>query len=149
MRLNQKTPNPQKQNCSFIFKSTTFLKLSLLIILIPIGLLTKVYSGIGSEFVINYFGGVIYVLFFIVLASLIFPQAGPLKVSFIIFFITSLIELSQLVQNDFLNSLRTNFLIRSLIGSVFNLSDFVFYFVGALIGYGILMGLKIRSKNSE
>jgi len=132
-----------------MFNSTTFLKLSLLIILIPMGLLTKVYSGIGSEFVTNYLGGVIYVVFFIVLASLTFPKANSLKISLFVLGITCLIEVSQLIQNDLLKDLRTHFLIRSLIGSVFNVFDFVFYVVGALIGYGILAGLKVRSKNGE
>ena len=113
------------------------------------GLLTKVYSGIGSEFVTNYLGGVIYVVFFIVLASLTFPKANSLKISLFVLGITCLIEVSQLIQNDLLKDLRTHFLIRSLIGSVFNVFDFVFYVVGALIGYGILAGLKVRSKNGE
>jgi hypothetical protein len=130
----------------FLFNKTTFLKLSLAIILIPIGLLTKVYSGIGSEFVTNYLGGVIYVVFFIVLASLVFPKVNPLKISLFVLGFACLIEVSQLIQNDLLKDLRTHFLIRILMGSVFNIFDFVFYFVGALIGYGILMGLKNRTK---
>jgi hypothetical protein len=43
-----------------------------------------------------------------------------------------------------LNSLRSHFLIRSLIGSVFNVFDFVSYTVGAVIGFGILEILKKR-----
>ena len=132
-----------------MFNSTTLTKLTLVIILIPIGLLTKAYSGIGSEFVSNHLGGVIYVIFFIVLASLLFPKASPIKISLIVLCITCLLEFSQLIQNDFLTSLRIHFLIRSLIGSVFNSCDFLFYFVSALIGYGILAGLKIISKNGE
>lgn len=122
-------------------------KLFLVIILIPIGLLTKVYSGIGSEFITNYIGGVIYVVFFIVLAALVFPNGNPLKISLFVLGITCLIEVSQLIQNDILKNLRMHFLIRSLIGSVFNVFDFVFYFVGGLIGYGILAGLKNTQGN--
>jgi glycopeptide antibiotics resistance protein len=122
-----------------------FVKLFLVIVLIPIGILTKVYSGIGSEFANNYLGGVIYVVFFIVLASLVFPNANPLKTSLFVVGITCLIEVSQLIQNDLLNNLRTHFLIGSLIGGVFNVFDFIFYFVGGLIGYGILSNLKNRS----
>lgn len=132
-----------------MFNSTTLTKLTLVIILIPIGLLTKAYSGIGSEFVSNHLGGVIYVIFFIVLASLLFPKASPIKISLIVLCITCLLEFSQLIQNDFLTSLRIHFLIRSLIGSFFNSYDFLFYFVSALIGYSILVGFKIRSKNGE
>jgi Protein of unknown function (DUF2809) len=103
------------------------------------GLLTKTYSGIGCEFVHNYLGGIIYVVFFIILTSVIFPGASSLKISLLVLGFTCTIEFSQLIQNDVLKSLRTHFLIRTLIGSVFNVFDFIFYFVGAAIGYGILM----------
>jgi len=129
-----------------MFDSTKFIKLSLAIILVPIGLLTKVYNGFGHEFVTNYLGGVIYVVFFIVLASLVFPKAKPLKISLFVLGLTCIIEVSQLIQNDLLKDLRSHFLIRSLIGSVFNISDIVFYTVGALIGFSILMSLKKRTK---
>lgn len=121
-----------------MFNSMKIIKIFLIIILIPIGLLTKVYSGVGSEFVTNYIGGVIYVVFFIVLASLVFPKANWLKISLIVFGITCLLEFSQLIQVSFLNNLRKYFIIRALIGSVFNVLDFVFYFIGAFLGFGIL-----------
>jgi hypothetical protein len=43
-------------------------------------------------------------------------------------------------------NLRMHFIIRALIGSVFNVFDFVFYVVGAIIGFGILEILKKRIK---
>jgi hypothetical protein len=121
-------------------------KLLLLIILIPLGLLTKVYRGFGDESVINYVGGVIYVIFFIVLASLAFPKATPLKISLFIFCGTCLIEFSQLIQISFLNNLRKYFIIRTLIGSVFNVFDFVYYLLGAIVGYCVLLILKNKIK---
>jgi hypothetical protein len=127
-----------------VFNTTTFIKLSLVIILIPIGFFTKVYSGIGNEFVTNHLGGIIYVVFFILLASLVFPKANPLKISLIILSLTCLIEVTQLIQTDLLKNLRMHFIIRALIGSVFNVYDFVFYVVGAAIGFGILEILKNR-----
>jgi hypothetical protein len=114
--------------------STTSKKLSLVIILIPIGLLTKVYSGIGNEFVSNYLGGVIYVVFFIVLVSLVFPRSVPIKISLIVLCITCLIEFSQLIHIPTLELFRKNFIFRTLFGSTFNPFDFIWYFVGALAG---------------
>jgi hypothetical protein len=125
--------------------SIKLIKLSLVIILIPIGFLTKIYSGTGSEFVTNYLGGVVYVVFFILLASLVFPNASILKISLFVLVITCLIEVSQLIQNETIQNLRTHFLIRSLIGSVFNIFDFVFYLAGAIIGYGVLFKLKNKT----
>jgi len=122
------------------------LKFVLLFILVLVGVSTKLYSGFASEFVINYLGGVIYVVFFIVLASLVFPKARSIKISLIVLCITFLLEFSQLIQFGFLNSLRKYFVIRALIGSIFNVFDFVFYVVGAVIGQGVLLILKNRIK---
>lgn len=124
---------------------TIFLKLFIIVILISIGLLTKYYSGFGKEFVNNYLGGVIYVVFFILLASLVFPTGNLLKLSLIVFFITCLLEFSQLITYEFLSKLRAHFIFRALIGSAFNIFDFVFYFSGALIGYCFLRALRNRN----
>jgi hypothetical protein len=128
--------------------STVLIKLALVIILIPIGLLTKVYNGFESEFITNYVGGVIYVVFFIVLTSLVFPKRKPFIISLIVLFITCSLEFSQLIQSSFLNSLRTHFIIRSLIGSVFNWFDFVFDFFGTVIGYIILINIPNKKSGS-
>jgi hypothetical protein len=127
-----------------MLKSQLIIKLFLAIILIPIGFLTKVYSGFGSEFATNYLGGVFYVIFLIILSSLVFPKTSPLKISLIVFAFTFFIELTQIIQNDILNSLRSHFLIKTLIGSTFNIYDMVYYTVGAFVGYGILVALKKR-----
>jgi len=79
------------------------------------------------------------VVFFIVMSSLIFPRARPIIISLIIFFITGLIELTQLIQTDFLNYLRMNFFIRALIGNKFNPFDYIFYVAGAIAGWKVLV----------
>ena len=122
-----------------MFNSTTFLKLFLVLILIPIGLLTKVYSGIGSEFVANYLGGVIYVVFLIVLVSLIFSKTSLIKTSIIVLCITCLLEFTQLIHTPTLELFRKNFIFRALLGSTFNPLDFFWYFVGALAGLFLVL----------
>lgn len=118
-------------------------KIFLTIILIPIGLLSKYYNGPGSEFINNNLGGAIYVVFFIILASLVFPNAGPLKISLIVLFSTCLIEFSQLLDVAFLSNLRKNSIIRLLIGTTYNSFDFVFYFLGFGTGYIFLSKFKV------
>ncbi len=127
--------------------TASLIKLSLLIVLGPLGLFTKVYSGCGSEFVTNYLGGILYVMFLSVLASLAFPQVSPIKISLIVLSVTCLLEFSQLFNNELLDDLRTHFIFRTLIGSIFNIVDFVFYFAGAAFGYGLLMILERGTKN--
>jgi len=128
-----------------MINSASILKLSFVIILIPIGILTKIYTGFGSEFFHNYLGGVIYMCFFIVLTSLFFPQSDPIKITLIVLIITCMIEFSQLIQASFMISLRKHFIIQVLIGSVFNYFDFVFYLAGAGIGFGILCLIKNKT----
>jgi hypothetical protein len=128
-----------------MLKKGFYAKAIILVLLIPIGLYTKIYTGMGHQFVGNSLGGIIYVIFFIMLASLLFPSAPPIKLSFIVLCITCLLELSQLIQNDILNRLRTRFIFRALFGSVFNTSDFLFYVFGALLALGILLVLKKRT----
>lgn len=144
-KTSNESPNDRPQKLKTLIqvlsKKTRLTKLFLVIILIPIGLLTKVNNGFGSEFIANYLGGVIYVVFFILLASLVFPKTNPLIISLIVLCITCLIEFSQLNRNYYLNHLRTHFLIRALIGSVYNVFDFLFYFIGAVIGYFVVKGL--------
>ena len=110
-------------------------KILILILLIPLGLLTKFYTGPGRQIVNNHLGGVIYVVFFIFLASLVFPQTRAIKITLIVFIVTCALELTQLIQTDFLNRLREYFVVHALIGSSFNLMDMPFYAVGGGIGW--------------
>ncbi|MBS3777406.1 MAG: DUF2809 domain-containing protein, partial [Bacteroidales bacterium] len=93
------------------------LKLLILALLVPLGILTKFYAGPGSSFVSNHLGGVIYLVFFIFLASLVFPKVRALKISLVVFVITCLLEFTQLIQIPWLNELREYFLVHALIGS--------------------------------
>jgi hypothetical protein len=118
-----------------------------LLLLLITGLLTKL--DCVYPFINNYIGGIIYVIFFIILTSIFYPNSKPLSLSFTILIITSLLEFSQLIQNKELTSLRSHFLIRALIGSVFNVFDFIFYFLGAITGFLILIFLKQAIKTEE
>jgi hypothetical protein len=115
------------------------IKLLTLALLIPLGLATKFYAGPGSQLVNNHLGGVLYVVFFIFLASLVFPKVRPLKISLIVFAVTCLLELTQMIQTTFLNQMREYFVVHALIGSSFNKMDLLYYLIGGGIGY---IGLK-------
>jgi hypothetical protein len=129
-------------------KSTPVVRRKLIIafMLIPIGILTKFYSGFANVFIYNKLGGIVYVIFFIVLSSLLFHKTSPLKLSLIVLCITGLIEFSQLMQTDILIKLRSYFIFRALFGSVFNAFDFLYYILGAVLGFGIL---KLRYLRNE
>lgn len=109
-----------------------------LIIVTPVGFYTKFYDGKYNQWVNDKLCDVFYVIFWILLFKLIFRRAKSLKIASIIFVITSLIEFSQLWHPRFLEYLRGFFLGRTLLGSQFAPSDFLYYLIGALIGYILL-----------
>lgn len=119
---------------SFLSKRSKWILLSLMV-LVPLGLFTKIYSGAGREWVNNSCGGILYVIFFCLLFSLIYSKTSPLKICFGVFLVTCLIEILQLWQPSFLVLLRKNFIIQILIGTTFSWIDMVYYFLGSLIAW--------------
>lgn len=113
------------------------LKILLLVILVTLGFYTKYYTGPGHEFVHNYLGGIIYVIFWIIFFSTLIPKATPFKVTVWVFLVTSLIEFTQIIHTPFLDHLREYILFRALFGSTFNPFDFIGYFAGAVIGFSM------------
>ena len=107
-----------------------------LIILIPLGLFSKSYTGIGEEWVHNYLGDILVEIFLCVLLFIILPKKFK-KIKLIIIIIsifTIIIEFSQLIQTPFLNHLRQYFLGRLILGTTFSWLDFPCYILGCILG---------------
>ena len=104
--------------------------------LAPLGLATKAYRGPADQWVRGSAGGVLYVMFFVLLIGLIRPTPRALAVAApIVFAATCLIEATQLWNPPPLESVRGTFLGRTLIGSQFSWSDFPHYALGAALGW--------------
>ncbi|NVO08529.1 MAG: DUF2809 domain-containing protein [Bacteroidales bacterium] len=123
-----------------------YLKFALLLFLVLIGILTKFYNGFGFEFVHNHLGGLIYVVFWILFFSIIFPKTTPLKTSIWVFIVTTIIEFTQLIHTPILDKFREYFLFRALFGSIFNPIDLIYYLLGAFLGFFILNAFRINVK---
>lgn len=113
-----------------------------LIIITPVGFLTKFYSGPAADLVSNSFGGVLYEIFWCLILFLIFRKLTPLRIALIVFLATCFLEFGQLWKPHFLEILRGNFIIRTIIGNSFTWSDFPFYALGSLLGYILLKGMQ-------
>jgi len=113
----------------------------LLIIIIPIGFLTKFYTGPFSIWVNNSLGGLFYEIFWCLVIAFIFVKAQPIKIGIWVFVVTCLLEFLQLWHPPFLELFRNNFFGRTILGSSFNWMDFPYYFFGSLMGYFVLMGI--------
>ena len=125
-----------------IFLHTRKWSIISIIIIIPVGFYTKFYSGPASGWVNNSLGGILYVIFWSLVFYLIGPNTNPLKIVTIVFILTGMLEFLQLWHPVILESIRSHFLGRSIIGSSFSQSDFFYYFIGAITAYLLIMFLR-------
>lgn len=101
-------------------------------VLIPIGVGTKLYAGPGATWVVGSLGGSVYVMFWSFLALAIRPAWSPVRVAAVVLSGTVAIEFLQRWHPPFLEALRSTFLGKAVLGSVFSWMDLPFYAVGAV-----------------
>jgi len=122
--------------------NTDFRLIIMLLVLIPLGLSTKFYTGPYQDLINNSISDVIYEVFWILLIFLIKKNLKPFFIALFVFVFTAIIEFSQLLHFSWLESLRNNFLGKTLLGTNFVKTDFIYYLLGCIIGYYILKYLK-------
>jgi hypothetical protein len=105
-----------------------------LAIVVPLGFATKLAD---AELVRGYLGGVLYVVFWILLVLLLRPQLRPESVAGYVFLATAALEAAQLWHPPWLERLRATFLGHALLGSTFSWWDFPCYALGAALGVGV------------
>ncbi|MBC8312688.1 MAG: DUF2809 domain-containing protein [Candidatus Cloacimonetes bacterium] len=111
------------------------LKVTLIIltIIVLLGFGSKFYQGICADLVNNSFSGVFYEIFWCFIVFLIFRKISPSAIAIIIFITTSILEFLQLWKTPFLEIIRSNFIGRTLIGTSFVWTDFLYYLIGCII----------------
>jgi hypothetical protein len=119
------------------FSRQFLIKCILLLLLIIAGILTKTLSSNDAGFIRDHLGGIIYVVFWILFFSLVFPAASRTKLTVWVFLITCCIEFTQLIHTPALDFYRTKFIVQALFGNSFNVMDIIWYFVAAM-GGGVL-----------
>lgn len=125
----------------------TLYTLIVLIIITPLGFFTKFYTGSGSAWANNSLGGVFYEIFWCLLIFLFFTKFKPALIAIVVFIITCALEFTQLWKPEFLEILRENFLVRTVIGNSFAWSDFPYYLIGSLAGLALMEMIKRKTKN--
>ncbi len=113
-----------------------------LLIIVPIGFLTKFYSGNASAWVNNSLGGVFYEIFWCLIIFLFFDKLKPILIVSAVFLVTCALEFTLLWKPQFLELLRENFIIRTIIGSSFSWNDFPYYIIGSSAGFALLVLIK-------
>jgi len=120
----------------------TLYAIIVLIILLPIGFLTKFYTGTAQNWVNNSLGGVFYEIFWCLIIFLVFDKLKPILIASAVFLVTCALEFTQFWKPQFLEILRENFIIRTIIGSSFSWSDFPYYIIGSIAGFALLVLIK-------
>lgn len=119
----------------------TYAVVSLLIV-VPLGFGLKYYPGPLREWVNNSLGGTAYVIFWCLALFALWPRRSainPIVISVLV--VTGALEALQLVDHPLLNRIRATFLGRTLIGTTFVWSDYIYYVIGAVLGRLWLAGL--------
>jgi hypothetical protein len=105
--------------------------LQLLVVVIPLGVASKFYAGPAQFWIRWHAGGILYVVFWILLALLVWPTLSSRLVAVTVLGITCLLEVLQLWQPPALEGIRGSFIGHALIGSTFSWWDFPHYVLGA------------------
>ncbi len=109
-----------------------------LVIIIPLGFYSKLYNGIGQVWINNKLGGIFYEIFWCLVFYILIPNSKLLSIAAWIFIMTCILEFIQLVDNSFLDIIRSNYIGRTIIGNSFSWSDFPYYFIGSFLGFFLL-----------
>ncbi|MGB7441313.1 MAG: DUF2809 domain-containing protein [Coleofasciculaceae cyanobacterium] len=121
---------------SLIFSNRRWLTIISLLVVVPLGIFSKFYTGPLQWWFYGYGGAVLYEIFWCLFVFLLIPGKKAVKlIPLWVFIITCIIEFIQLLQTPFLQVLRASFLGKWLLGSTFVWWDFPHYFLGCLLGW--------------
>ena len=127
----------------FVLKPRVYALISLAVV-VPLGIGIKFYDGPLANWVSNSLGGVLYVIFWCLFLFAIFPRRDAInRIVIGVLLVTCAIEALQLWHPPFLERFRESFIGRTLIGTTFTPSDFLYYLIGAVIGWGWLHALSL------
>ena len=125
-----------------------------LLIIIPLGLYSKAYTGIGQAWVRDYSGDVLYEILWCLVAFWFVHSVKDLKrlknitgkIALWVFTITCTIEVSQLWFYLVPKILRSHLIWKLFLGAGFAWWDFPHYALGSLIGWWLIYSI---GKNSD
>jgi hypothetical protein len=109
---------------------------------IPIGFALRFYRG-PADFYVNAFGGgIMYEIFWMLVAFVAFPRRRAITpIAIVVCALTCIVEVLQLSQAPILQLIRSTFVGRTLIGTTFAWWDFPAYPIGCTLGWLLLRRL--------
>lgn len=118
--------------------------LILIILTIVLGLASRLYGMYLPDFIAKYSGDVLWAIMVYLIFSFIFKNASIIKIILISLIFSYGIEISQLYQGNYINSIRSTTLGGLILGHGFLFSDIICYTIGILIA-SILEKIKEKS----
>ena len=118
-----------------------------ILVITSLGFASKFYAGPGAKWFNNSLGGLLYEVFWCLVISIILIKAKPWKIALNVLIITCILEILQLWHPIFLEVMRGTFIGRTIIGTTFVLSDFIYYTIGSIAGLILLKKIR-KSTNS-
>lgn len=116
-----------------------------LLILFVLGFATKFHGGLGSLWVSNHLGDILYEIFWCLFIAFCAPQMPIKKNVLLVFVITCFLEFLQLWHPPFLATLRNTFIGHAILGSHFDIWDIPHYALGCILAYVWLTKIPKRS----
>jgi len=105
-----------------------------------LGFCVKLYTGPGHIWFNNYGAGVLYEVFWILVAFLFWrSRRASSLIPIIVFLCTSALEVLQLWHPPILQSIRSTFIGGALIGTTFVWWDFPHYILGCALGWWLIV----------
>jgi hypothetical protein len=99
------------------------------------------YHGPGAAWARDSVGGVFYVVFWCLVVALLLPRVTAGRIAVGVLIATCILEFLQLWHPPLLKAARDTFIGRTILGSYFDWGDFLYYFVGAAIGWAWLRAI--------
>ena len=107
-----------------------------LLIVTPLGFLSKLYYGPGYKWFNDYAGDILYEIFWCLFFFLLIPSRKAVRqIPLWVLIITCILEFLQLWKPPLLQQIRATFWGKTLLGTTFVWLDFPHYVIGCLIGW--------------
>jgi hypothetical protein len=108
--------------------------LASMVVIIPAGFALKYYRGPGDAWVNNSVAAIAYVVFWSLCWFFVAPhRRAIIPIVLGVFAATCVVELLQLWKTPWLDEVRRTFVGRTVLGTTFVWSDFLYYLVGAAV----------------
>lgn len=120
-------------------KRNRVLYFSLIIFTIIVGLSTRKFSAELPTFVAEYSGDTLWAIMVLLILAFIFKNCTTMRIVLMTLLFSYSIEISQLYQADWINTLRNTTPVGLILGYGFLWSDFICYIIG--IGIGAFLDL--------